>query len=97
MTGKYFHFIIIHKSLEKNEFSKSFWRYYREIINTLFSFQTSISSRTLYKFLWFNSQIQIGNKIVIVSSFSEQNINFVGQLFKTSTSRRVWSSKQRKV
>ena len=45
----------------------------------------------------FNSQIQIGNKIVIVSSFSERNINFVGQLFKTSTSRRVWSIKQRKV
>ena len=35
------------------------------------------------QFLWFNSQIQIGNKSVFFPSFSERNINFIGQLFKT--------------
>ena len=66
--------------------TKTFPKYYREIINTRdskFSCQTLVASAILSQFLWFSSQIQIGNKSVLFSSFSEQNINFVGQLFKT--------------
>ena len=88
---------IIHKSLGKKflfhsnlkvnkKLTKSFPKYYREIINTWgskFSSQTLVPSAILSQFLWFNNQIQIGNKSVFFPSFSERNINFVGQLFKT--------------
>ena len=39
----------------------------------------------------FNSQVQIGTKSVFFSSFSEQNINFVGQLFKTDGTVKLWN------
>ena len=44
--------------------------------------------------LWFNSQIQICNKSVIFSSFSEENINFVGQLFKAGGAVKPWEQLQ---
>ena len=76
---------IIHKSLGKKfvfhsnlkvnkKLTKSFLKYYREIINawgSKFSCQTLVPSAILSQFLWFNSQIQIGNKGVFFSSFSE--------------------------
>ena len=76
---------IIHKSLGKKfvfhsnfkvnkKLIKSFPKYYREIINTWgskFSCQTLLPSAILSQFLLFNSQIQIGNKSVFFSSFSE--------------------------
>ena len=51
-------------------------------------------SAILSQFLWFNSQIQIGNKSVFFSSFSERNINFVGQLFKTDGAVKPWKQLQ---
>ena len=85
---------IILKSLGKKfVFSK----YYREIINTWgskFSCKTLVSSAILSQFLWFNSQIQIGNKSAFFSSFSEQNINFVGQLFRTDSAVKPWGQLQ---
>ena len=42
----------------------------------------------------FNSQVQIGTKSVFFSSFSEQNINFVGQLFKTDGTVKLWKQLQ---
>ena len=44
----------------------------------------------LSQFLWFNSQIQIGNKSVFFSYFSERNINFVGQMFKAGGAVKPW-------
>ena len=44
----------------------------------------------LSQFLWFNIQIQICNKSVFFPSFCEQNINFVGQLFKTEGAVKPW-------
>ena len=90
------------------ELIKNFPKYYRETINTWgskFSCQALLSSATLSQFLWFSSQIQIGNRNVFVSSFSGQNIDFVGKLFKNrkcskimgTNSRRVWSSKYTEV
>ena len=46
------------------------------------------------QFLWFNGQIQIGNKTVFFSSFSERNFNFVGQLFKTVGAVKPWKKLQ---
>ena len=53
-----------------------------------------VSSAILSQFLWFNSEIQIGNKSVFFSSFSERNINFVGQLFKTDGAVKPWKQLQ---
>ena len=53
-----------------------------------------VPSAILSQFLWFNSQVQIGNKSVFFSSFSERNINFVGQLFKTDGSVKPWKQLQ---
>ena len=99
---------IIHKSLGKKfvfhsnlkvnkKLTKSFLKYYREIINTWgskFLCQTLEQSAILSQFLWFNSQIQIGNKGVFFSSFTERNINFVGQLFKTDGAVKQWKQLQ---
>ena len=52
-----------------------------------------VSSAILSQFLCSNSQIQAGNKNVFFSS-SEQNINFVGQLFKTDGSVLPWKQLQ---
>ena len=99
---------IIHKSLGKKfvfhsnlkvnkKLTKSFPKYYREIINTWgskFSCQTLVPSAILFQFLWFNSQIQIGNKSVFFPSFSEQNTILVGQLFKTEGAVKPWKQLQ---
>ena len=53
-----------------------------------------VPSSILSQFLWFNSQIEIGNKSVFFSSFSERNINFVGQLFKTDGAVKPWKQPQ---
>ena len=76
---------IIHKSLGKKfvfhsnlrvnkKLTKSFPKYYREINyawGSKFSCQALVPSAILSQFLWFNSQIQIGNKSLFFSSFSE--------------------------
>ena len=98
---------IIHKSFNKflfysnvqinKKLTKNVLKYYREIISTWsreFSCQTLVSSAILFQFSWFNSQIQIGNKSVFFSSFSEQNINFVGLLFKPDGAVKPWEQLQ---
>ena len=98
---------IIHKSLKKflfysnvqinKKLTKNVLKYYREIISTWSresSCQTLVSSAVLFQFSWFNSQIQIGNKSVFFSSFSEQNINFVGLLFKPDGAVKPWEQLQ---
>ena len=89
---------VFHSNLKVNKkLTKSFPKYYREIINTWgskFSCQTLVPSAILSQFLWFNSQVQIGNKSVFFSSFSERNINFVGKLFKTDGRVKPWKQLQ---
>ena len=67
---------VFHSNLKVNKkLAKSFLKYYSEITNTWgskFSCQTLVPSVILSQFLWLNSQIQIGNKSVFFSSFSEQ-------------------------
>ena len=98
---------IIHKLLGKNfvfhsnlkvykKLKKSFSKYYR-VINSwgsTFSCRTLLSSAILSQFLWFNSQIELGNKSVFYSSFSERNINFVGELFKEDGAVKPWKKLQ---
>ena len=75
---------IIHKSLGKKfvfysnlqinkKLTKNFPKYYKETTTwgSKFSRQTLVPSVISSQFLWFNSQIQIGNKSVFFSSFSE--------------------------
>ena len=99
---------IIHKSLGKKfvfhsnlkvnkKLTKSFPKYYGEIINTWgskFSCQTLVPSAILSQFLWFTTQVQISNKSVFFSSFSERNINFVGQLLKAAGTVKSWKQLQ---
>ena len=87
---------IIHKSLGKKfvfhsnlkvnkKLTKSFPKYYREIINiwrSEFSCQTLVPSAILCQFLCFNCQIQIGHKSVFFSSFSERNTTLLDNFSK---------------
>ena len=59
-----------------------------------FSCQTLVPSAILSQFLWFNSQIQIGNKSVFFPSFSERNISFAGKLCKTDGAVKPWKQLQ---
>ena len=77
--------------------TKSFPKYCREISNTWgskFSCQTLIPYAILTQVSWFNSQIQVGSKSIFFPSFSEQNITFVGQLFKTDGAVKPWKQPQ---
>ena len=107
MVGKYFHFIlhkllgkmqVLHSNLKVNKkLKKSFPKYYREIINTSvskFSCQTLVTSAAFFQFLWFNIQIKICNKSFLFPSFSERNIDFVGQLFKIDGAVKPWKQLQ---
>ena len=87
---------MFHSNLKVNKnLTKSFPKYYREIIiNTWGSKFLCQKLTILSQFLWFNSQIQIGNKSVFFSSFSERNINFVGQLLKTVGTVKPWKQLQ---
>ena len=89
---------MFHSNIKVNKnLTKSFPKYYREIINTWggkFSCQTLVPSAILSQFLWFNSEIQIGNKSVFFPSFSERNISFVGQLFKRDSAVKPWKQLQ---
>ena len=95
LLGKKF---VFHSNLKVNtKLTKSFPKYYREIVNTWrskLSCQTLVPSAILSRFLWFNSQMQTGNKSVFFPSFSEWNINFVGQLFKTDGAVKPWKQLQ---
>ena len=67
--------LVFHSNLKVNkELTKSFLKHYRDIINlwgSKFSYQTLLPSAVLSQFLWFNSQIQIGNRSVFFPSYSE--------------------------
>ena len=96
--------VVFHPKLKVNKkltrsFTEILSKYYREIINTRgnkFSCQTLVPSGILSQFLWFNSEVQIGYKSVFFTSFSEQNMNFVGRLVKRNGAVRPWKRIQEK-
>ena len=79
--GKNFKF---HPNLDLRKFSlKIFLKYYQEIIyrwSKYLSSPPSLPSSIASQFLWLNKDIQIDNKCVIYSNFSNNGINLVGQL-----------------
>ena len=91
---------VFHSNLKVNEkLTKSFPKYYREIISTWgskYSCQTLVPFAILSQILLLNSQFQVGNKRVFFSSFSERNINFVGQMLKTDGIVKAWKQLQEK-
>ena len=44
----------------------------------------------LSEFIWFNSNIKIDSKPVHSSSFSDKNLNFIGQLFNNNGNIKPW-------
>ena len=50
----------------------------------------SLPSAILSQFLWFNSNIKIGNKDIFISGFASKKVNFVGQIFHENGKTRSW-------
>ena len=50
----------------------------------------SLPSAILSQFLWFNSNIEIDNKNIIISDFANKNINFIGQIFPENGKTKLW-------
>ena len=83
-----------HPNLGLRNFSlKIFQKYYQEIIyrwNKYLSSPPSLPSSTVSQFLWLYKDIQIDNKCVIFSNFSNNGINFVRQLFDSDGKLHCW-------
>ena len=90
-SGKNFKF---HPNLDlRNFFLKIFPKYYQEIIYRCSKHLSSppcLPSSIACQFLWLNKDIQIDNKCVIFSNFSNNRINFVGQLFDSDGKLHCW-------
>ena len=95
--GKPFKF---HPNLDLSNFSlKIIPKYYQDIIyrwNKYLSLPPSLPSPIASQFLRLNKDIQIDNKCVIFSNFSENGINFVGQLFDCDGKLNYWEFLQKK-
>ena len=50
----------------------------------------SLPSVILSQFLWFNSNIIIGNNSIFIADFASKNINFVGQVFHENGKTKSW-------
>ena len=75
---------------EINQINPSF---YKEILlnwKTFFSKTPETPSSALSQFLWYNIYIQIDKGDVHLSRFSQNNLNFVSQLFDTNSSIKAW-------
>ena len=89
--GKNFEF---HPNLDLRNFSlKIFSKYYQEknyrwckYLSSPSSLPSSIASQ----FPWLNKDIQIDNKCVIFSSFPNDEINFIGELFYSDGKLHCW-------
>ena len=46
------------------------------------------------QFIWHNKHIQIGNKTTYLYSFSNNSLNFVGQLFESDGKLKSWECNQ---
>ena len=85
---------IYHSHLSiKKKFIKSFPSFYKEILlnwKTFFSKTPETPSSVLSQFLWYNIYIQIDKGDVHLSRFSQNNLNFVSQLFDSNGSIKAW-------
>ena len=68
-------------------------KFYEEIFiewgKHLFS-PVALSSTVACQFIWYNRNIQIGNKSIYLYIFSKRNLNFVGQLFDINGKLKSW-------
>ena len=89
--GKLF---IFHSNLSlKKKLIKSFPSFFKEILlngKTFFSKTPETPSSILSQFLWYNIYIQIDEGDVYLSRFSQNNLNFISQLFNTNSSIKGW-------
>ena len=85
---------IFHSNLSfKKKLIKSFPSFYKEILlnwKTFFSKTPETTSSILSQFLWYNIYIQVDEDDVHLSKFSQNNLNFVSQLFNTNGSIKTW-------
>ena len=85
---------IFHPNLSfKKKLIKLFLSFYKEILlnwKTFFSKTSETPSSILPMFLWYNIYIQIDEGDVYLSKFSQNNLNFVSQLFNTNGSIKTW-------
>ena len=86
-----------HPNLDLRDISlKIFPKYYQEIIYRWSKYLSSPPSlpwpiaSIASQFLWLNNDIQIDKKCVILSNFSKNEINFVGQLFDSDGKLHRW-------
>ena len=78
--------------LDKSSLSK-FPNYYKEMFRRwakLFTSPVTVPSTIVSKCLWFNKEIQVGNKCVYFSKFAEKDINFLGQYFDSAGKLKSW-------
>ena len=57
-----------------------------------FSSPVTVPSTIVSQCLWFNKEIQVGNKCVYFSKFAEKDINFVGQYFDSAGKLKSWET-----
>ena len=85
---------IFHSNLSfKKKLIKSFPSFYKEILlnrKTFFSKTPETPSSILSQFLWYNIYIQIDERHVHLSRFSQNSLNFVSQLFDTNGTIKAW-------
>ena len=89
--GKNFKF---HSNLEvSHSILCKFPRFYKEVIirwGKHLSSPATLPSTVACQFIWHNKHIQIGNKSTYLYSFSNNNLNFVGQLFDSDRKLKRW-------
>ena len=56
----------------------------------LFTSPVTVSSTIVSQCLWFNKEIQVGNKCIYFSKFAEKDINFLGQYFDSAGKVKSW-------
>ena len=68
-------------------------KFYKEIFTRWekhISSPVTLPSTVACQFIWYNKNIQIGNESIYLYSFSNRNLNFVGQLFDTDGKLKSW-------
>ena len=70
-----------------------FPKFYREIFTRRvkhYSSPATLPSTVGCQFIWYNMHILTGNKSTYLYSFSNKNLNFIGQLFDTDRRLKPW-------
>ena len=78
--------------LDKSYLSK-FPNYYKEMFlrwAKLFTSPVTVPSTIVSQCLWFNKEIQVGNKCIYFSKFAEKDINFLSQYLNSAAKLKSW-------